>query len=124
MSADAMAAWVIWYDDASSFSSDDGAPYEAPRDGVQVISVADIGTGRLMWHSSDFYCWQDNEWVPRSLLGLMDYLREPGAEKIVLQGRGIAYRRFIDIYNKAVEDSRLPWKKTARDAREPAEPTQ
>ncbi len=119
-----MAAWVIWYDDGSSFSSDDGAVHEAPRDGVQVVTVSDTGTGRLMWHSSDFYCWQDSEWVPRSLLGLMDYLREPGTGKIVLQGRGIAYRRFIEVYNKAVEDPRLPWKKTARDAREPAEPSQ
>jgi hypothetical protein len=117
-----VAGWIIWYDDGSSFSSDDGEPAAAPRDGVQVVTCADIGSGRLIWHGSDFYCWQDDEWVPRSLLGLMDYLREPGAAKIVLQARAIAYRRFTEVYLMAVADERLP-AKTGPDPREPQDPS-
>lgn len=112
--------WLIWYDDGSSFSNEDGPPHAAPRTGVQIVAVEHTSVGRLLWHSSDFYCWQD-EWVPRSLLGLMDYLREPGAEKIVLQGRGIAYDRFCALYRLADADTRLA-AKSARDVREPEPP--
>lgn len=120
-----MTDWIIYYSDGSSFSSDDGGPGDAPRDGVQVIVNRDEGRcGRLFWHGSDFYCWQEGEWVPRNNdAGLFDYLRQPGTEKIVLQGRGIRYQAFIDIYNRAVEDKRLP-QKDARDHREPPEPYQ
>ena len=114
-------SWIIHFDDETTFSSADGAPHEAPRDGVQIVQTADPAIGRMIWHSSDFYCWQDGEWVPRSLLGLMDYLREPGAEKTVLQGRGVAYRRFRAIYDLALADPRLQFK-TGRDPREPGEP--
>lgn len=109
--------WIIWYEDGSSFSSFDGKPHEAPRDGVQIVAVEHSGVGRLLWHSSDFYCWQD-EWVPRSLTGLMDYLRQPGIDKVVLQGRGIGYKRFLDVYMIALGDKRLPIK-TARHPKEP-----
>lgn len=112
--------WIIHYSDGSTFCSLDGAPHEAPRDGVQIVQCADADNGRLIWHSSDFYCWQD-EWVPRSLLGLMDYLREPGPEKVVLQGRGIKYDVFRSIYHAAVADPRMQFK-TGRDQREPGEP--
>jgi len=113
-------AWRVYYADGSDFGSPDGEPWQAPRDGVQCVSVSDPTCGRLVWHSVDFYCWQ-NEWVPRSLLGLMDYLREPGPEKIVLQGRGIAYRDFTEIFHRAVDDPRMPTK-TAIDVREPEVP--
>jgi len=96
--------WIIWYDDGSSFTSEDGQPYEAPRDGVQVVAVEHPNAGRLLWHSADYYCWQDSEWVPRSLIGLMDYLRKSGAEKIVLQGRATAYKKFTDVYMIALNN--------------------
>lgn len=114
--------WAVYYDDGSSFTSDDGPPEEAPRDGVQVVAIADIDAGKQLWHSSDYYCWQDGEWVPRNAAGLHDYLRQPGKEKIVLQGRGIAHRRFVEIYRLAEADNRLG-AKTARYAREPDPPT-
>jgi hypothetical protein len=115
-------AWIVHYDDGTSFTSTDGDPWEAPRDGVQVVQVAHEYTGRLIWHSFDYYCWQEGEWVPRGLIGLHDYLRQPGADKIVLQGRAVAYRRFRAVYDQAVADERLPFK-SARDQREPDEPT-
>jgi hypothetical protein len=116
-----MAQWIIFYDDGSSFTDADGPPENAPRDGVQVVSAYDKGVGRLVWHSFDFYCWQDGEWVPRSQRGLFDYLREPGATKIVLQGRAVAYRTFTAAYQKAIDDTRLP-AKNGMDPREPSPP--
>jgi hypothetical protein len=117
-----MMDWIVYYDDGSSFTSDDGPPEAAPRDGVQVVSGRHAYIGKLIWHSSDYYCWQDDEWVPRNIVGLHDYLRQPGSEKIVLQGRGVAYHRFVAVYNKAVDDTRLPFK-VGRDLREPEPPT-
>jgi hypothetical protein len=112
--------WLIHYDDGSTFSSLDGEPHEAPRDGVQTVTVADEMAGRLVWFGFDFYCWQD-EWVPRSLTGLMHYLRQPGREKIVLQATAMGYRRFREIYDAACSDPRLAFKR-GRDPREPEEP--
>lgn len=105
-----MTNWVIFYDDGSSFSSDDGGPGDAPRDGVQVVSIANDRVGRVHWHQRDYYCWHDNEWISRDIHGVMDYLRQPGIEKIVLQGRAIAYRRFVAVLELARYDTRLPMK--------------
>ena len=117
----AVIDWIVYYDGGSTFTSDDGLPGDAPRDGVQVVSCRHEHTGKLIWHSSDYYCWQ-GEWVPRNIVGLHDYLRQPGVEKIVLQGRGVAYHRFVEVYNRAVDDPRLPFK-AGRDQREPEAPT-
>lgn len=109
--------WRVYYDDGSSFSSEDGPPEQAPRSGVQLIAVSDINCGKLLWHGSDYYCWQEGEWVPRCDMGLQDYLDQPGAEKIRLRGRGISHSRFLSIYRAAVDDPRMG-PKTAKDSRE------
>lgn len=119
-----MINWIVYYEDGSSFTSEDGGPGDAPRSGVQVVAVRDDQrTGRLLWHSADWYCWHMDEWVLRSDAGLYDYLRQPGTEKIVLQARGTTYNNFIKIYNFALADDRLPLK-SGRDQREPEEPLQ
>jgi hypothetical protein len=119
--------WVIYYDDGTSFSSDDGDPSRAPKEGVQVVACADVGTGKLLWHSAEAYCWHiEGEWVPHSETGLRRYLALSAEGKeagLYIRGYAIPYRRFVEIYNKAVADSRLPFK-TGRDHREPETPTQ
>jgi hypothetical protein len=112
--------WIVYYSDGSSFTSADGSPSDAPRRGVQCVAVRDDTCGKLIWHSSDFYCWQ-GEWVNHSLLGLLDYLELGGTEKIVLRGFGIARDRFKAVYRSAVEDPRLPFK-TCRHPDEPEPP--
>jgi hypothetical protein len=120
-----MTTWVIWYEDGSSYSDDDGPPDKAPRDGVQVVTVSDVGTGRLMWHSSDYYCWhKEGEWVPHSKPGMERYLSKSDEPGIVLNGYAIPYRRWIEVYNKALADPRLPWGKVATDPREKPAPTE
>jgi len=111
----------VYYEDGASFTSDDGPPEKVPKEGVQVVAVADVGTGKLLWHSFDAYCWhKEGEWVPHSEIGLRRYLalseegKEPG---IFIRGYAIPYRRFTAIYQQAVDDPRLPLK-TANDPRE------
>ena len=42
--------WIIYYDDGSSFSSDDGGLMDAPRVGVEIVVQANAETGY------DFLC--------------------------------------------------------------------
>jgi hypothetical protein len=109
--------WIISYADGTTFTNLDGEPHEAPRTGVQIVQALDIRVGRMIWRDVDFYTWSGEDWLPRDLLGVMDYLTEPGAEKIVLRGRCITSAQFWKIYNEAIADTRLPMK-TARDLRE------
>jgi hypothetical protein len=106
-----MTEWIIFYDDESTFSSDDGGPGDAPGDGVIVVAVSDIGTGRVLWHSADFYCWhRENEWVPHNQRGLDRYLadeREPG---IFVAGYSVPNARWQKVYAQALADARMPVK--------------
>src|SRR5215204_4917517 len=120
-SVSALIDWIIYYEDGGSFTSADGKPHEAPREGVQAVSCRHEHTGKLIWHSTDYYCWQ-GEWVPHNSIGLHRYLRLPGAEKVVLQGYGVPFRAFREVYDRAVDDQRLPFK-TCRHPDEPPEPT-
>ena len=118
-----MIEWVVYYDDGSSFTSEDGPPEYAPRYGVQAVACRHEGVGRLIWDSRDYYCWDGGTWVPRDReAGLVDYLSLPGREKVVLFGRAIPYGRYLEVYNRAVDDRRLPFK-TGRDPREREPPT-
>ena len=115
------AQWVIWYDDWSSFSSEDGEPWEAPRDYVICIAVADIGCGRYIIGEVDWYCWhfEDAQWVPHNRAGMQQYLRKPGKEKVVLEGYWITRERYGNIRSHALKvDDRLP-KVTANGPRLP-----
>jgi hypothetical protein len=106
-----MTDWIIWYDDKSSFSSDDGEPWDAPRDGVICISVARRACGRYVIHQTNFYCWhfEDNKWVPHDKSGERQYLRKPGKEKLVLEGYWIPNEKFGEIKHHALKvDDRLP----------------
>jgi hypothetical protein len=106
-----MTDWIIWYDDKSSFSSDDGAPWDAPREGVACISVPHESCGRYVLGEVDFYCWhfEDTQWVPHDRIGMLQYLRKPGKEKVVIEGYWMAKDRYIKIKRQAKRiDTRLP----------------
>lgn len=106
------AQWVIWYDDWSSFSSEDGEPWEAPREGVICIAVANIGCGRYVLGEMDWYCWhfEDNQWIPHNRSGMQQYLRKPGKEKVVIEGYWVPKERYGKIRSHALKvDDRLPF---------------
>jgi hypothetical protein len=100
--------WIIYYSDGSSFTSKDGPPEKAPREGVQVVVCEGEKVGKLPWHSEEFYCWQDETWIPHNERGLWVYLaKEPWP--IVLQTYAIHPSKFQDIYQQAVTDPRMSW---------------
>jgi hypothetical protein len=110
------AEWIVWYEDGTSFSHNDGAPHEAPRRGVLVVANADKEVGRVLHHRADFYIWHsDHQWLPADKWGLMDYLLEPGAEKIVLWGRITTRAVMHPVYVDAFNDTRLPVKTGLQD---------
>jgi hypothetical protein len=110
--------WVIWYDNGTSFSSEDGPPDAAPRVGVQVVAVRDIRVGRLLWAGDDYYCWQEGQWVPHTQDGLVHYL-DTVYPALRLRGYAVSDERFQRVYGQALADPRLP-PKSASDVREKA----
>lgn len=70
-----MLSWCIFYDNDETFSSDDGLPEEAPRQGIVCI----VQDSRILWNS-DTYCWEQNMWVVHDRYACERYLdneREP-----------------------------------------------
>lgn len=109
-----MTAWVVWYDDGTSFASTDGPPEDAPRWGVICIAAYSGEHGRMIWHGTDFYGWV-GEWISFDSAGLLDYLgNRPGRDKIVLMGRHVPPDVFHRVYALADKDPRLP-PRTSRD---------
>lgn len=102
--------WIIWYDDFSSFSSEDGEPWDAPRLNVVCIALAHQSCGRFLI-SGDYYCWhfEDEEWLPHNWDGVVQYLQKPGKEKIIIMGIQCTKDRWTNIMHIAArEDDRLP----------------
>lgn len=114
--------WIIFYEDGSTFSSDDGGPGDAPSDGVIVIAYQNINVGRMLLHSADYYAWhrtadERGEWVPHNKRGIDYYLSKPDEPGIYVVAYGIPYARWQVIYQQALDDPRLPFK-SAWDWRE------
>ena len=113
--------WIIWYADGTSYTNCDGLPHEAPRFDVLCIAAYSSDHGRMIWHATDYYIWEDQwggEWVSVDREGLSDYLDRPGKEKIRLRGRHVPPKVFWAIYHQADQDLRLP-PRSSYDAREP-----
>lgn len=54
--SDNIMKWKIWYADGSTFDSSQGAPADAPTEGVQAIG--ECRDGRKLVHTgADFYRW-------------------------------------------------------------------
>jgi hypothetical protein len=118
-----MAEWVVWYSDRSSFSSEDGEPWDAPRTGVQCIQVAHSSCGSYTLAEQDFYCWhldpEKDTWVPHDTQGMYQYLQDKNIKHhTVLFGYWIPRETYADIRHKAGKDKRLP-PITARPPRQP-----
>ena len=115
-----IAKWIVFYDNGDSYSSLDGPPWEAPRDYVQCIAVPDVGCGNRVIAEQNYYCWhyEDDEWVPHDLNGLVQYLRRPGDRKLVLVGYWANRERYLKIRKRAQKDDRLP-SVTSKSPRQP-----
>ena len=105
-----MVDWIIYYGDGTTFSSDDGAPGDAPRQNVQVVAINDIRVGRALLWDRDYYCWhaEANTWMPHDRQGLEHFL-DTSKMPIRLCGFWIPDEEFQRIYQLAAEDDdRLP----------------
>jgi hypothetical protein len=115
--------WIIFYEDGSTFSSDDGGPANAPDQGVLIIAFANVNTGRTLLHSADYYAWHRvdetrGEWVPHSQRGLDYYWAKDDEPGIYVSGYAVPNARFQEIIQKALDDPRLEYK-TAWSPHEP-----
>ena len=111
-----MTDWILFYEDGSSFSNDDGSPEDAPREGVIVVVIRDITCGRQHLWNQDTYCWQDGTWVPHDSVGCERYLNIT-KWPIRLRGYWITDDKWEKIRMAAINDTRIP-AKTAISPRE------
>ena len=89
-----MAGWSIFYEDGE-FSSDDGSPWDAPRQGVQIIAQCDEWVGYKLAHGSDYFYYESERggFAGCDLFGCYDHLIR--ADKpLVLFGRMMSDEAF------------------------------
>lgn len=98
--------WRIYYEDESTFSSDDGSPFEAPRTGVQVIAYRD-GDGVSLLSQADYYYYEperaDGGWWHCSPEGMTLHLIRARRPLIVF-GSMIKLDKFTEIEVRAIKD--------------------
>ncbi len=104
-----MIDWIIYYADGSSFTSADGRPEDAPRQGVQVIAQANPEVGRRLYWDQDTYCWQGGEWVPHVRYQCERYM-DTTKFPVRLCGYWVRDSSFKAIMKEAISDPRLPVK--------------
>ena len=89
--------WRIWYADGSTFTSEDGDPADAP--GAHVVVVAQTSPARdhaytmsgqslNTVHGYDWYIYSQGSWFATNLMGLCQYLLDPGP-KVIKMGRWV-----------------------------------
>lgn len=104
-----MPSWRVYYEDGSTFSSDDGPPERAPPFGFICAIGYDETGGRYIMHGWDHYCWDvaAQQWWGMDLCGLIDRL----ARNVVTaykQGRTVTKTRFQEIMQAANLDPEFP----------------
>ena len=76
--------WSIFYTSGATFTSEDGDPVDAPRQGVAVIVQHDDDGNRNTLHRHDCYCWERGMWVEHDRFGCERYLdTEPHPVRLV-----------------------------------------
>ena len=104
-----MPEWRIYYDDGSTFDSDQGSPADAPSLGFICAVGYDEGGSRYIMHGWDHYTFdqESNQWWGSDTQGLFDRLiRNKGyAYKM---GRTVTKTRYQELMNKAHLDPDFP----------------
>lgn len=67
--------WRLYYDDGTTFSSEDGAPDEAPLDGVVGVGEEDDTGRRQTYWGADYYFWTGDGWAGGNIADLERWLR-------------------------------------------------
>lgn len=105
-----MPAWRIYYDDGSSFSSDEGEPHEAPVHGfLCAVCYSDLGK-RYIISGKDHYCFDRGEgcWWGFDLQGILDRLRHRKEVYAYIEGRSVSAATWAEIMKRAHRDPDFP----------------
>ena len=88
--------WCIFYGDESTFSNEDGSPFDAPRTDVQAIVKDDDWVGYQIVHANDYYCLDlaHDGWYCTDLIGMADYLIRT-EQPLVLFGRMTTNKEYL-----------------------------
>jgi hypothetical protein len=100
--------WSIWYANGTTFDSDDGTPADAPGSDVVVITqklperkaVTVAGQSFSTVEGFDWYLFRDGMWFASNLMGLCQYVAEPG-RKIIKMGRWVHPQVYDDCMKEA-----------------------
>lgn len=98
--------WMAFYEDGTTFSSDDGRPWEAPRFGV-ICLVQDDSAGKWVFYIQEkmtVLCWgwrSPGEWVSCDMFGALDYFYNHPSPIAMLFGRWTTNENFEHIRRKA-----------------------
>lgn len=95
--------WRIYYDNGTTFSSDDGAWDDAPARGVQVVVYEHPDVGWAMRHGGDFFRLDgDGGPVAMDRDGMLDFVADTLG--IVKVGRMLSQADFDEVYQRAKVD--------------------
>jgi hypothetical protein len=101
--------WRIFYDDGSTFDSDQGEPHDAPTAGFICSVGYDESGDRYIMHGWDHYCWdqETSQWWGMDLCGLFDRLMR-NRVYAYKQGRTVTKKLFQETMQRAHVDPEFP----------------
>lgn len=107
--------WRIYYDTGATFSSEDGAPEEAPNMGFICVVGYTLEGARYITHGFNHYRWDPPTavWWGMDWHGVLDRLRFTGAERdnpffAYKEGRMVSDVLFKDLMTRAHRDPDFP----------------
>ena len=102
--------WRIYYDDGSTFDSNQGSPEDAPSTGF-IVAVGFDETGkRYLMHGWDHYCYdqKSNQWWGCDLMGVFDRLRR-NVMYAYKEGRTVTKTEWNVLTERAHKDPDFPF---------------
>ena len=101
--------WRIFYDDGSTFDSNQGSPEQAPALGFICAVGYDESGARYIMHGWDHYCWdqETSQWWGCDLPGLFDRLIRNKVYAYKM-GRTVTKKRFRELMHQADQDPDFP----------------
>ena len=104
--------WRVYFGNGSTFSDQDGSPYDAPRLNVMCVVGADPQVGRYMVSDKDAYWWVTlhGRWFGGDRRGEWDYLAFHPGPCVVLYGRAVADEEYNSAIAAALTDPDFPQK--------------
>lgn len=105
--------WRVYLSDGSTFSDEDGNPWDVPLSGVVAIAQADDVVGRTVTVGFNYYYFRDDEWwgCYDSTAMLIELTSDmTGKINCVRAGRTVSNKIFSDVRKRARHDEGFPVK--------------